>query len=121
MVGRKDLVIEAKQWLASTSLLTLTGPGGTGKTRLALQWAADLLESFHDGVYFVALGPVSNPANVPGAIAGALAVIERPHEELLETICRSLEDLGPLLVLDNFEQVLGQPAWSPGFCSFRQG
>lgn len=106
LIGRSALVEEAKRWLASTRLLTLTGPGGTGKTSLAVQLAADSLESFPDGVYFVGLGTIADPANVPPMIAAALSVIERPKEELVETICRHLEDIAPLLVLDNFEQVM---------------
>jgi len=106
LIGRGAQVEEAERWLASTRLMTLTGPGGTGKTSLALQLGADLLESFPDGVYFVGLGPVGDPANVPGAIAAALAVTERPREDLVDTLSRHLENLGPLLVLDNFEHLV---------------
>ncbi len=106
LVGRSAEIADAKRLLESARLLTMTGPGGTGKTRLALQVAAESLESFPDGVFFVALAQVNNPENVPGAIAKALLVNERPAEEILTTICRHLKDLNRLLVLDNFEQIM---------------
>ena len=106
LVGRGAEIAEARRLLESTRLLTMTGPGGTGKTRLALQVAAESLESFPDGVFFVALAQVNDAENLPGAIAKALAVNERPCEEVLTTICRHLKELNRLLVLDNFEQIM---------------
>jgi predicted ATPase/class 3 adenylate cyclase len=88
-------------------LLTLTGPGGIGKTRLGLQIAAELLDEFEGGVFFVALAPLTDPALVVSAIASPLGVVEtgeRPLKEVLETYLRGKE---LLLILDNFEQVLG--------------
>ena len=87
-------------------LLTLTGPGGTGKTRLALQAAADLLEEFDDGVFFVALATITEPELVPSTIAGPLGVKESAEQPLMESLKSYLRDKHLLLVLDNFEQVL---------------
>jgi predicted ATPase/class 3 adenylate cyclase/DNA-binding CsgD family transcriptional regulator len=87
-------------------LLTLTGPGGTGKTRLALQAAADLLDSFSDGVFFVSLAPLSDPELVPSAIAQALDLKETGGRPLVESLQDFLRGKRVLLVLDNFEHVL---------------
>jgi predicted ATPase/class 3 adenylate cyclase len=108
LVGREKEVAEVCGQLrrADLRLLTLTGPGGTGKTRLGLQGAAELLDEFEDGVFFVALSPIRDPALVAPTIAGALDVREisgRPVEERLKDYLRNKE---MLLVLDNFEQVV---------------
>jgi predicted ATPase len=87
-------------------LVTLTGPGGVGKTRLALRVAADLLDHFADGIFFVALAPISDPGLVPAAIAQTLGVPEAAGRPLLETLQGFLQDKALLLVLDNFEQVV---------------
>jgi predicted ATPase/class 3 adenylate cyclase len=104
-VGREREVAEAKRILETSRLLTLTGPGGTGKTRLSLQIAADIASTFPDGAFFVPLDAVSDPALVPSAIVTSLAVQDAgraPAERLLE----HLRTRRALLVLDNFEQVL---------------
>jgi class 3 adenylate cyclase len=87
-------------------LLTLTGPGGTGKTRLALQLAADLLDQFVDGALFVDLAPVSDPRLVVAAIAAALGLRETGSQPLAEIVPAYLRDKTLLLVLDNFEQIV---------------
>jgi non-specific serine/threonine protein kinase len=87
-------------------LLTLMGPGGVGKTRLGLQVAADLLDDFPDGVAFVSLAPIREPALVPSAMAEALGVRETPHQPLMQTLMLSLRERTRLLVLDNFEHVI---------------
>jgi predicted ATPase/class 3 adenylate cyclase len=89
----------------SPRLLTLTGPGGIGKTRLALQVAAELLDSFSDGAWFVDLAPLTDPALVPSVIATALGVQEEGDRPLLASLIADLQNKRLLLVLDNFEQV----------------
>jgi predicted ATPase/class 3 adenylate cyclase len=87
-------------------LVTLSGPGGVGKTRLGVQVAAELLDSFPDGVYFVALAPISDPAFVPSAIAQPLGLQETGSQPLIERLQEYLRDKRLLLLLDNFEQLL---------------
>jgi predicted ATPase/DNA-binding CsgD family transcriptional regulator len=87
-------------------LFTLTGAGGVGKTRLALAVAEDLLPHFEDGVFFVDLAPITDPALVPSAIAGALELGEPARKTLVESLVDHLRARSMLLVLDNFEQVL---------------
>ena len=89
-----------------TRLLTLAGPGGTGKTRLALQAAADLLEDFPDGVFFVPLAPLSDPELVPAAIARTLGIREEGDQPLWERIRHELATKQLLLVLDNVEHLV---------------
>jgi predicted ATPase/class 3 adenylate cyclase/DNA-binding CsgD family transcriptional regulator len=95
-----------KVLLGAERLVTLTGPGGTGKTRLGLQVAADMLEDFQDGVYFVALDRLVDPALVVSAVAQALGVVESGARPLLESVKAFLQHKAVLLVLDNFEHVL---------------
>jgi predicted ATPase/class 3 adenylate cyclase len=107
-VGRQRELAEARKLLerSEVRLLTLTGPGGTGKTRLAVQAAAELVGAFSDGVVFVELAPVTDPGLVAPAIAQALKVREAPGQTLLESLTQHISDRRLLLVLDNFEQVL---------------
>jgi predicted ATPase len=86
--------------------LTLTGAGGTGKTRLGLQTAAELTEDFEDGVFFVSLAAIRDPQLVVGAVAGALGVKEAGGQPLLESLENYLGEKRMLLLVDNFEQVL---------------
>ena len=90
---------------AGTRLVTLTGPGGTGKTRIALQVAADLLVSFPDGVWFVNLAPIADPSLLASTIATALGVPETGGQALLDSLKAYLREKHLLLVLDNFEQI----------------
>jgi predicted ATPase/class 3 adenylate cyclase len=87
-------------------LITLTGPGGIGKTRLAIHVATVLLPSFESGVYFVPLAEIRDPDRIAGEIADALGVREAAGEPLLESLKENLRDRRMLLVLDNFEQML---------------
>lgn len=105
-IGRDDQVQEAKDLLARSRLLTLTGPGGMGKTRLSLAIAADVLDRFPDGVYFVPLAAVHDPELVPSAIAQALSIQTTGNRRPLESLLEYLRDRRLLLVLDNFEQLL---------------
>jgi predicted ATPase/class 3 adenylate cyclase len=105
-VGREREMEELKQLLAATRLLTLTGSGGAGKTRLALQVAADQSDAFTDGVWFVDLAPVSEPALAAQSIAAVLGVREEPQRPLLETLTHYLQDRELLLILDNCEHLV---------------
>jgi class 3 adenylate cyclase len=105
-LGREQEVAELLALLRTARLVTLTGPGGTGKTRLALQVAAQLLTAFPDGVFFVDLAPVTDPALVPSAIAQALGLREVPGVPLPDAVRGLLADKALLLVLDNFEHLL---------------
>ena len=108
LVGREREIDEIRGRLLAPEvrLLTLTGPGGTGKTRLALQAAAELLDEFKDGVFFVALATLTDPTLVASTVAQALGVRESGDQPLIEGMKDYLKDKRLLLVLDNFEQVL---------------
>jgi predicted ATPase/class 3 adenylate cyclase len=105
-IGRKQELDEIKRLLFQGRLLTLTGPGGSGKTRLAVQAASDLSEHFQDNVFFVALAPITDPRLVASAIAQALGVAEAAGRSIAETLKDYLHSKSLLLVLDNFEQVI---------------
>ena len=104
-VGREEEIAEVRRLLGRTRLLTLTGAGGTGKTRLALQVAAEVLTEYRDGSFFVDLSSVTDSALVPSVVAQALGVPEVAGRPLLEAVKTHLHDKELLLVLDNFEQV----------------
>jgi predicted ATPase/class 3 adenylate cyclase len=104
-VGREEEIAEVERLLGQTRLLTLTGPGGSGKSRLALQVAADLLTRFRDGSCFVDLSPVTDPTLVPAAVANALGVPETPERPVLDGVKEHLRHRELLQVVDNFEQV----------------
>jgi predicted ATPase/class 3 adenylate cyclase len=105
-VGRERELAEAERLLAQTRLLTLTGPGGTGKTRLSLQLAAAVASRFADGIFCVALEPVREPALIAPTIAGVLGVTETHDRSAEESLATFLAPKELLLVLDNFEQVV---------------
>lgn len=109
-VGRKREMVEIKRALSMTRLLTLAGAGGAGKTRLAVEVSRDLAGAYPDGVWFVELAPLVDPALVPRAVAAALGVRERPGEELPATICGYLASRRMLLVLDNCEHLVDAAA-----------
>jgi len=105
-VGREREVVEVKRTLAMTRVLTLTGPGGSGKTRLALEVAAELVGAYPDGVWLVDLAPLLEPGLVARQVAGALEVPERPGEPLTDTLLDALRARRVLLVLDNCEHLV---------------
>ena len=105
-IGRDAELQEAADLLATTRLLTLTGPGGTGKTRLSLQLAARVSDDFPDGVFFVPLEPIRDPQLVAPRIASVIGVTESGARPVAETLADWLRDKTVLLDLDNFEQVV---------------
>src|SRR5215207_4549598 len=109
LIGREKEVSEVCDLLRhdETRLLTLTGPGGTGKTRLALQAAADLLDDFPDGTFFAPLATLTEAELLLPAVAETLGVRETGEQPLEERLKDYLSERRLLLLLDNFEQVLG--------------
>jgi predicted ATPase/class 3 adenylate cyclase/DNA-binding CsgD family transcriptional regulator len=107
-LGREQEVAAIRDLLRreEVRLVTLTGPGGAGKTRLGLQVAADLSDWFASGVFFVNLAPISDPALVVPTIAKTLAIREGSGQMLLERLAEELRQQQMLLLLDNFEQVV---------------
>jgi predicted ATPase/DNA-binding SARP family transcriptional activator/Flp pilus assembly protein TadD len=105
-LGRTEELATGARLLRSTRLLTVTGPGGTGKTRLAYQLAGDLLAEFPDGVWAAELAPLSAPELVPGTVLTALGLRDRPGESTTQTIASHLRDREILLVLDNCEHLV---------------
>jgi predicted ATPase/class 3 adenylate cyclase len=108
LVGREKELVEVQKLLerGETRLLTLTGPGGTGKTRLGLQVASEVLEDYKHGVWFVDLSPLMDSGLVVPAIAAVLGIKEAVGgQPIIDTLKEDLKDKSVLLVLDNFEQV----------------
>jgi predicted ATPase/DNA-binding CsgD family transcriptional regulator len=104
-IGREWEITEVKGLLTSTRLLTLTGAGGSGKTRLALQVAIELLKEFEQGVWWVELAALTDPLLVP-QVASALGVSEQPGRSLTDTLSNYLRSKQLLLVLDNCEHLV---------------
>jgi len=108
LIGREgEITTVARLLRDGARLLTLTGPAGVGKTRVALQAATDARGHYTDGVVFVALAPIRDPGLVAPAIAGALDVRESGEQTLAESVIAALRDRRVLLLLDNVEQVAG--------------
>jgi predicted ATPase/class 3 adenylate cyclase len=105
-VGREREVAEALALLEGSRLLTLTGPGGTGKTRLSLQVAAAAADRFTDGLWFVALEPIRDPALVAPTIARTLGLADSGTRPAVELIADAIGQRRVLFVLDNFEQIV---------------
>ena len=105
-IGREDEIAEVKQELELHRLVTLTGSGGTGKTRLSLQVAAQILDRFKDGVWFIELAPITDPELVPNTVAGILGVREEAGRPLMTTLMDWLSDQELLIILDNCEHLL---------------
>lgn len=108
LIGREEEVRTARTWLehGKTRLLTLTGPGGVGKTRLAVAVANGLVDVYVGGVRFVPLAAISNPVLTASAIATRLGIRAEPDRSLSDTLVASMQDQELLLVLDNFEQIV---------------
>lgn len=104
-IGRQNEIDDVKQLLASSRLVTLTGAGGCGKTRLALRVASDLYATYADGVCWVDLVPLADPALLPQAIAQSLCILEQPGRPLLDVLLDFLQPKCLLLVLDNCEHL----------------
>jgi len=109
-VGRERQMVEVKRTLAMTRLLSLTGAGGSGKTRLALEVARDLIGTYPDGVWLVELAPLVEGELVPETVAEILGVREQLGRSRLETLLDALRDKEMLLVLDNCEHLIDAAA-----------
>jgi non-specific serine/threonine protein kinase len=105
-IGRESEIAQIEPLVLTSRLLTLTGSGGSGKTRLALEVANRLVNEFADGVWQVELAPLSDPALVPQAVAQVLGVIEQPGRSLVERLADFLESRELLLILDNCEHLV---------------
>ncbi len=105
-IGRDRELEEVKSLLGTARLLSLVGMGGLGKTRLSLQIAAEQIHDFPDGVWFLDLAPISDPALIVSEAAQVLGVREEPDRPLLQTVCAHLRNRRALLILDNCEHVL---------------
>jgi predicted ATPase len=104
-IGRENEIAEIKQELKDHHLVTLTGPGGTGKTRLSLQVAADLLDQFYHGVWFIELAPLTDPDLIPQTILSAIGITEQSGKPL-DVLREYLRQKKSLIVLDNCEHLL---------------
>jgi predicted ATPase len=109
-VGREKELGELKKLIKSMRLVTLIGAGGSGKTRLALHVAAEMIGHFHNGVFFVALAPITDPRLVAATIAQALGITETAGRSILDNLKAYLQGKSLLLLLDNFEQVIAAAA-----------
>lgn len=105
-VGRSREREEIKRLLETTRLLTLTGTGGTGKTRLSLQVAEEILTTFHDGIWFVELAAINDPDRILESIASAVGLREEADEPLRERVSRFLCGRAMLVILDNCEHLI---------------
>jgi len=105
-IGRERDLADAKRLLAKTRLLTLVGAGGIGKTRLSLQVAADVMDEFPDGVWFVELAPLTDARRVPQALALVLGVKEDPGRPVFDALLRYAKGRQLLIVLDNCEHLV---------------
>jgi predicted ATPase/DNA-binding SARP family transcriptional activator/DNA-binding CsgD family transcriptional regulator len=110
LVGRGREILEVKRALSTTRLLTLTGTGGAGKTRLALEVARDLVGVYPDGIWLIELAPLSDPGLVVQEVARTLGLEEQPGRLLLDSLLHALADKEMLVLLDNCEHLTGAVA-----------
>ena len=106
-IGRAYEIVQVQKLLKENRMVTLTGVGGCGKTRLALQVGAEVLDNFIDGVWLVELAALADPTLVPQAIASAVGIREEPNRELLESLLDYLEPKELLIIFDNCEHMTG--------------
>ena len=109
-VGRERELSELRRLLSRARVITLTGVGGVGKTRLALQLAASMLDELGDGAWFVDLAPLTNGTLVAGKLAGVVGVPEQRGRSLLQSLIAACRDRQFLVILDNCEHVIGEAA-----------
>ena len=109
-IGREEEMKEIKKLLEQTHLLTLTGTGGTGKTRLAFQIAADVIDEFENGIWVAELSAISDPEFLPQTVAKALGIQELPNQKTEETLIDFLKEKEALLILDNCEHIIDAAA-----------
>lgn len=105
-IGREAEMDEIKRLLSQSRVLTITGSGGCGKTRLAVQVAADMLDDFPDGVWWADLAPIGDPGLVANEVASTLSLKEVPMQSFTDTVKRHLRERRALLILDNCEHVV---------------
>ena len=105
-IGREQVLADVQRLLSNARLLTLTGSGGCGKTRLGLQVAADSLERFTDGAWLVELAPISDPGLVPQTVTTVLGLKEVSGKSVVQTLTDYLKDKRLVLLLDNCEHLL---------------
>ncbi len=110
LIGRESEVAEIEAAVKAHRLVTLTGVGGVGKTRLAVEVAAQLADEFPDGVWFFELAAVTDPAAVPDAVAAVLGITQQPGQTVSESVAAAQEGRVRLLVIDNCEHVLDAAA-----------
>ncbi len=105
-VGREKELAEVKKLLQNARLLTLIGPGGTGKTRLSIQAASEMLDQYPDGVWFVELAPILDPLLVPRTTTIAIGLRDEPQRPVIDMLCDYLHEKKLLLVIDNCEHLV---------------
>jgi predicted ATPase len=110
LIGRESEVAEIEAAVKAHRLVTLTGVGGVGKTRLAVEVAAHLADEFPDGVWVFELAAVTDPAAVPDAVAAVLGITQQPGNSVSESVASTLEGRSRLLVIDNCEHVVDSVA-----------
>ena len=109
-IGRKNEIAEVKQEMETHRLVTLIGSGGTGKTRLSLQVATDLLDQFDHGVWFVELAPLTDPELIPQTIFSTIGISEQAGKTPLEVLKEYLHEKQTLIILDNCEHLISTSA-----------
>jgi predicted ATPase/class 3 adenylate cyclase len=105
-IGREKEIAEIKEAIEKYRLVTLTGPGGTGKTRLSIQTAQEVLEEYPDGVWFVELAPILDPQLVPRITAIAIGLRDEPQRPVIDMLCDYLCEKQMLIILDNCEHLV---------------